>query len=81
MKDCIKIVIFSLLGTLIIGGIVCFGIWVYECETQYKGNIQIFYTEETPKIIIKDYNCYKSDEVILYVPNGSIEFIGTMRIS
>ena len=125
MKDCIKIVIFSLLANLIVGGIVCCGIWVYECETQYqeytytleeleedvygiyqtvvssipaqnytmiticcdgnvktiKGVIQICYTEERPKITIKDYNCYKNDEAVLYVPNGSIEFIGTMRIS
>ena len=125
MKDCIKIVIFSLLGTLIVGCIVCFGIWVYECETQYQeyiyrleeleedvyviyqtvvssvpsqnyttmticfngnlktinGDVQIFYTEETPKIIIKDYNYYKSDEVILYVPSDGIEFIGIIRTS
>ena len=36
MKDCIKIVIFSLLAILIVGGIVCCGIWFYECETQYQ---------------------------------------------
>ena len=45
-----------------------------------KGSIQIFYTDEQPKIIIKDFKSYKSDEAILYVPSDGIEYIQTMII-
>ena len=45
-----------------------------------KGSIQIFYTYEQPKIIIKDFKSYKSDEAILYVPSDGIEYIQTMII-
>lgn len=45
-----------------------------------KGNIQIFYTKEQPKIIIKDFSSYKPDEAILYVPSDGIEYIQTMII-
>ena len=50
--------------------------WVHTI----KGSIQIFYTDEQPKIIIKDFKSYKSDEAILYVPSDGIEYIQTMII-
>mgnify|MGYP003317720504 CR=1 FL=1 len=37
-------------------------------------------TDEQAKIIIKDFNSYKNDEAILYVPSDGIEYIQTMII-
>lgn len=125
IKDISKIIVFSLVGTLIVGGIIFLSMWIYDCETNYteytynleeldkdvygiyqtvvsaipaenyeimlvcyNGNIrkfkcstvEIIYAENNPKITIKDYKQYKNDEIILYVPSGSIEFQGTMYI-
>ena len=125
IKDISKIIVFTLAGTIIIGGIISFSMWIYDCETNYteytynleeldkdvygiyqtvvsaipaenyeimlvcyNGNIrkfkcstvEILYTEEIPKITIKDYKQYKKDEIILYVPSGGIEIQGTMYL-
>lgn len=125
IKDISKIIAFTLVGTLIVGGIISLSMWIYDCETNYteytynleeldedvygiyqtvvsvipaenykimlvcyNGNIrkfkysavEILYTEEIPKITIKDYKQYKKDEIILYVPSGGIEIQGTMYL-
>ena len=124
-RNIAKIIVFTLVGTLVVGGIISLSTWIYDCETNYteythnleeldedvygiyqtvvsaipaenyeimlvcyNGNVrkfkcsavEILYTEETPKITIKDYKQYKKDEIILYVPSGSIEIQGTMYL-
>lgn len=45
-----------------------------------KGDIQICYTSGEPKIHIKDYNIVNADDIIVYVPKGTIINTGTTGI-
>jgi hypothetical protein len=124
IKDIAKIIVFTLVGTLIVGGIISFVMWVYNNNTKYdeleyaleeiedgvygyygvtvssipaqnyqmitvyyggsmrtlKGDIQICYTSGEPKIYIKDYNIVNADDIIVYVPKGTIINTGTTGI-
>ena len=45
-----------------------------------KGDIKICYTNGEPKIHIKDYNIVNADDIIVYVPKGTIINTGTTGI-
>lgn len=45
-----------------------------------KGDIQICYTNGEQKIHIKDYNIVNADDIIVYVPKGTIINTGTIEI-
>ena len=45
-----------------------------------KGDIKICYTNGEPKIHIKDYNIVNADDIIVYVPKGTIINTGTTVI-
>lgn len=58
-------------------------ITVYYCGSirTLKGHVQICYTNNEPKIFIKDYNIVNSDVITIYVPKGSIVNTGVVSIS
>lgn len=43
-----------------------------------KGNVNVYYTDEAPKIIWIDYNLVNGDTANLYVPEGTIRYDGTV---
>ena len=45
-----------------------------------KGYVKICYTNGEPKIHIKDYNIVNADDIIVYVPKGTIINTGTTGI-
>ena len=50
------------------------------CMRTLKGNIQVCYTDGEPRINIKDYNIVNADEIVVYVPKGTIVNTGVVGI-
>lgn len=46
-----------------------------------KGTVRIINTKyETPHAVLEDYNIVNSDTVTLYVPSGTVQYIGTTSV-
>lgn len=45
-----------------------------------KGNVNIYYTDETPKIVWVDYNLVNGDIANLYVPEGTVRYDGVVTV-
>ena len=40
----------------------------------FKGDVTISFTDGNPRVIFRDYNIVNSDDIFVYVPEGTIKF-------
>ena len=55
-----KIIVFTLVGTLIVGGIISLSMWIYDCETNYTEITSIKRIVDSYKIVLKENEELKS---------------------
>jgi len=47
---------------------------------QIKGHVTIIYTDSKPYAVLEQYNYVNADRVTLYVPKGSVNYLGTVSV-
>ena len=46
----------------------------------FQGHVQITYTDDSPYVIHQKRNIVNADRMYVYVPNGSVEFQGSVMV-
>ena len=46
----------------------------------FQGHVQITYTDDNPYVIYQKRNIVNADRMYVYIPNGSVEFQGSVMV-